>query len=163
MHRPGPKDCGAAEDGNGARWCVAAMPHGTPATIQASGILARFLEAITKPRRQRKKHESRDSLFFGLSEHVPAVDRVREVLQQEGTAADMVEVEVRTRSQRNRFGFLGSPSIRVDGKMSSLRRARPVAFGMMCRTYIDGGQRAGVPPPEWIRAAVREARRKYHL
>jgi hypothetical protein len=29
---------------------------------------------------------------------------------------------------------------------------------MMCRTYIDGGRPAGLPPPEWIRAAVREAR-----
>ena len=33
--------------------------------------------------------------FSGCPDHVPAVDRVREVLKQEGTPADMVEVEVK--------------------------------------------------------------------
>jgi len=63
--------------------------------------------------------------FSGCPNHVPAVDRVREVLQQEGTAADMVEVEVRTRSQRNRSAFSAHPAFELTGKMSSLRRARP--------------------------------------
>src|SRR5260370_40991709 len=79
-------------------------------------------------------------------------------LQQEGAPAHMVEVEVKDAATAQQVGFLGSPSIRVDGRdvEPAARAAR--AFGMMCRTYIDGGQRAGVPPPEWIRAAVGEAR-----
>jgi hypothetical protein len=54
--------------------------------------------------------------FSGCPNHVPAVDRVREVLQQEGTAADMIEVEVEDAAAAQQFGFLGSPSIRVDGQ-----------------------------------------------
>jgi hypothetical protein len=98
--------------------------------------------------------------FSGCPNHVPAVDRVREVLAQEGTVAEMVEVEVMDAAAAQQVGFLGSPSIRVDGQdvEPSARGAR--AFGMMCRTYIDGGRRAGVPPPEWIREAVREAKGK---
>jgi protein-disulfide isomerase len=96
--------------------------------------------------------------FSGCPNHGPAVDRVRDVLEQEGTAADMVEVEVTDAATAQQFGFLGSPTIRVNGQdvEPAARAAR--AFGMMCRTYVDGGRRAGVPPPEWIRAAVREAR-----
>lgn len=94
----------------------------------------------------------------GCPNHVPAVDRVRVVLQQEGTPADMVEVEVKDAATAQRVGFLGSPTIRVDGQdvEPAARAARD--FGMICRTYNDSGQRTGVPPPEWIRAAMLEAK-----
>ena len=96
--------------------------------------------------------------FSGCPNHLPAVDRVREILAQEGTAAEMVEVEVKDAATAQRVGFLGSPSIRVDGQdvESAVREVR--TFGMMCRTYTDGERRAGVPPTEWIRAAVREVK-----
>jgi len=96
--------------------------------------------------------------FPGCPNHIPAVDRVREVLQQEGTSADMVEVEVMDAVTAQHVGFLGSPSIRVDGQDVEPAARTIRVFGMMCRTYFDGGRRAGLPPPEWIRAAVREAR-----
>ena len=98
-------------------------------------------------------------LFFsGCPNHVPTVDRLREVLAREETPAEMIEVEVKDAATAQQVGFLGSPSIRVDGQdvEPAVRGTR--AFGMMCRTYVDGGRRAGVPPPEWIRAAVREAK-----
>jgi hypothetical protein len=98
----------------------------------------------------------------GCPNRAPAVDRVREVLQQEGTAADLVEVEVADPSAAERVGFLGSPSIRVNGQdiEPAAREAR--GFGMMCRTYVDDGQRVGVPPSEWIRAALRAAQGELH-
>jgi len=96
--------------------------------------------------------------LLGCPNHVQTVDRVREVLRQEGTPAEMVEVEVKDAAAADRVAFLGSPSIRVDGQDVEAAARGVRAFGMMCRTYIDGGRRAGVPPPEWIRAAVREAR-----
>jgi hypothetical protein len=96
--------------------------------------------------------------LLGCPNHVPAVDRVREVLRQEGTPAEMVEFEVKDAATAQQIGFLGSPSIRVDGQDVEAASRAVRAFGMMCRTYIDGGRLAGVPPPEWIRAAVREVR-----
>ena len=96
--------------------------------------------------------------FPGCPNHVPAVDRVREVLKQEGTTADMLEVEVKDMATAHEIGFLGSPSIRVDGQDIEPAVRGSDGFGMMCRTYIDRGQRSGVPPPEWIRAALWEAR-----
>ena len=96
--------------------------------------------------------------FSGCPNHVPAVDRVREVLAQEGSQAEMVEIEVKDAATAQQVGFLGSPSIRVDGQDVEPAARGIRSFGMMCRTYDEGGRRAGVPPPEWIRAAVREAR-----
>jgi hypothetical protein len=97
----------------------------------------------------------------GCPNHVPAVERVREVLQQEGTPADMVEVEVKDAATAQQLGFLGSPSIRVNGLDVEPAARATRAFGMMCRTYVDGDRPAGVPPPEWIRAALRKAIGKY--
>jgi hypothetical protein len=98
--------------------------------------------------------------FSGCPHYAPAVDCVRDVLAQEDTQAEMVEVEVTDVATAQRIGFLGSPSIRVDGlDVEPAARAERV-FGLSCRTYINGGRRAGVPPPEWIRAAVREAKRR---
>ena len=98
--------------------------------------------------------------FSGCPNHVPAVDRVRAVLRQEGTPVDIVEFEVKGAAAAQQVGFLGSPTIRVDGQDVEPAARAACAFGMMCRSYTDGGRRAGVPPPEWIRAAVREAKRR---
>jgi hypothetical protein len=98
--------------------------------------------------------------FSGCPNHGPAVDRVREVLAQEDTPAEMVEVEVKDVATAQRIGFLGSPTILVDGQDVEPAARAERASGLSCRTYIDGGRRAGVPPPEWIRAAVREAKRR---
>ena len=96
--------------------------------------------------------------FSGCPNHPGAVDRVREVLMQEGTHAEMVEVEVKDVEAAQQIGFLGSPTIRVDGRDVEPAARAVRGFGIMCRTYSDGGRRTGVPPPEWIRAAVREAK-----
>ena len=93
----------------------------------------------------------------GCPHHATAVGCVREALALEHTPAEMVEVEVTDVVTAQRIGFLGSPTIRVDGQdVETAARVEP-AFGLSCRTYMDGGRRAGVPPLEWIRAALREA------
>ena len=98
--------------------------------------------------------------FSGCPNHALAVESVREVLRQEAAPADIVEVEVKDTAAAQEVGFLGSPTIRVDGQDVETAVRAGGAFGMTCRTYIDGGRRAGIPPLEWIRAAVREAKGK---
>lgn len=95
--------------------------------------------------------------FSDCPNHAPAVSRLREVLRQEHAAAELIEVEVKDAAAAQRLRFVGSPSIRIDGQ--DIEPAARVAdrFGMMCRTYVDGGRPTGVPPPGLIRDAVREA------
>jgi hypothetical protein len=102
----------------------------------------------------------RVEIFYlsGCPNHAPTVERVCQVLAQENTPAEMVEVEVKDVATAQRLGFLGSPTIRIDGQDVEPAARVERAFGLLCRTYIDGVRRTGVPPPEWIQAAVREAR-----
>jgi len=98
--------------------------------------------------------------FSGCPNHHPAVGRVQEALEQEGASAEMVEVEIKDAATARTQGFLGSPSIRINGRDVE-PGAKPVqVFGLTCRTYTDEGRRSGLPPIKWIRAAVREAKER---
>jgi copper chaperone CopZ len=95
--------------------------------------------------------------FDGCPSHRPAVERIEEVLKEEGVLAEVSEVNVRDASTAERSGFLGSPSIRVNG-VDVEPEARSVReYGMMCRTYVVNGRREGLPSRELIRQAIRQA------
>ncbi len=96
--------------------------------------------------------------FSGCPNHVPAVERVREALRDEGLRGEIVEIEVADPETAQRTKFLGSPSIRVDGLDIEPDARSATEFGMMCRTYADGCCQSGLPSREIIRAALREAR-----
>ena len=95
--------------------------------------------------------------FDGCPNHRLTVERVREVLREEGIEAAVVEVNVQNEATARNVGFLGSPTVRVNGNdvEPSARSARE--YGMMCRTYAVGQKREGAPPKDLIRAAIREA------
>lgn len=97
--------------------------------------------------------------FSGCPNHSLAIARVREALEREGASAETVEVEIKDPATALRVHFLGSPSIRINGLDVEPSAHSAQTFGVMCRTYADDEKRVGVPPLEWIRAAVREARR----
>jgi hypothetical protein len=98
--------------------------------------------------------------FSGCPNHHPSVDRVRKILRQETASADLVEVEIKDAAMAQVMSFLGSPSIRIDGCDIEPAARSSQAFAMGCRVYADQSGLAGVPPVEWIRAAVREAKEK---
>jgi hypothetical protein len=95
--------------------------------------------------------------FDGCPNHKPAVERVQEVLHEEGVSAELAEVNVSDASMAQELKFLGSPSIRVSGL--DVEPAARVAsdYGMMCRTYAVNGRREGLPSREMLRQAIRDA------
>jgi mercuric ion transport protein len=56
-----------------------------------------------------------------------------------------------------KVGFLGSPSIRVDGLDVEPEARTARDYGMMCRTYTVNGRQDGLPSREMLRQAIREA------
>ena len=94
----------------------------------------------------------------GCPNYPPAVSRTRDALHQEGVTADLIEIAVNDADTAVAVGFLGSPTIRIDGQDVELSARSAQTFGLTCRTYLAGGQRAGVPPMEWICAAIRAAK-----
>ena len=96
--------------------------------------------------------------FPGCPHHLPAVKRVRAVLDEEGETADVLEIEVLDSQAAQSVRFLGSPSVRINGTdiEGPLIAAGPVGLG--CRTYMNGSRREGLPPVELIRDAIRKAK-----
>jgi hypothetical protein len=94
--------------------------------------------------------------FDGCPNHESAVERVRQVLAEEGFSAEVLEVNVSEPSIAQQVGFLGSPSIRVNGLDVEPEARGERAYGMMCRTYTVNGRREGLPSHEMLRQAMRE-------
>ncbi|HYL15885.1 MAG TPA: cation transporter [Terriglobales bacterium] len=94
--------------------------------------------------------------FDGCPNHELMLDRVRDVLKEEGIFAEVSELNIQDDPAAQAARFLGSPSLRINGLDVEPEARTLNQFGMMCRTYLDTGRRVGLPPRELIRNAVRE-------
>ncbi len=92
--------------------------------------------------------------FEGCPNLEPTLSLTNEVLSQLGLSADVQEVEVRTPEDAVRLRFLGSPSVRVDGKDIEPGAKSRNEYALSCRIYGD----CGLPPKKLLVAAL-EARR----
>jgi hypothetical protein len=95
--------------------------------------------------------------FDGCPNHKPAFARVQQLLREEGVSAELLEVKVSDASIVQECGFLGSPSVRVNGLDVEPEARTARDYGMMCRTYAVNGRREGLPSPDMLRRAIREA------
>ncbi len=89
--------------------------------------------------------------FEGCPNHAPATELVREALRKEGKRADVLEVEVHTPEQAQSLGFLGSPSIRINGVDVEPEARLAKTFGFGCRTYFNENGRSGTPSETMVR------------
>jgi len=90
--------------------------------------------------------------------HPTAVRMVKDVLAAEGVATEVHEVLVRDEEMASELKFLGSPTIRVNGRDVSGETRKTETFALSCRLY-PGSKQVGLPPAEMIHRAVIEARR----
>ncbi len=88
--------------------------------------------------------------FEGCPNLEPTLSFVNEVLSQLGLSADVREVEVRTPGDAERLRFLGSPSVRVNGKDIEPGAESRMEYALSCRIYGD----SGLPPKELLVAAL---------
>lgn len=88
----------------------------------------------------------------------PAVVRlVKRVLAAERVEAEVNEVLVRDERMADELKFLGSPTIRINGRDVAGESPTAKNFGLSCRLY-PGSKQIGLPPAEVIHRAVLEAR-----
>ena len=94
--------------------------------------------------------------FEGCPNLAPTVERVRAELLSHGLPKEIEEVEIHNQAEAKAFGFLGSPSVRING-LDIEREARNLkSFGMSCRTYLEGTVRSGSPSSDLIGRALNE-------
>jgi hypothetical protein len=92
--------------------------------------------------------------FDGCPTWQRAVELVRQVLSEARQEADLRLVRVESEDDARRLGFLGSPTIRVDGRDIDPAVEAGGEFGLQCRLYRDGERLSGLPPAAWLRTAL---------
>ena len=86
-----------------------------------------------------------------------ARDELRRVLDEIGLAgAEVRSREIRSDAEAREAGFVGSPTIRIDGVDISDPGEEPA--GLTCRLYqLRDGRYSAVPDPDDLRDALRRA------
>jgi hypothetical protein len=91
--------------------------------------------------------------------HPAAVKLVKDVLAAEGLTTEVHEVLVRDERMAHELKFVGSPTIRIDGRDVAKDARRAKSFALSCRLY-PGSKQIGLPPTEMVHRAVLPARRE---
>jgi hypothetical protein len=89
--------------------------------------------------------------------HEVALERLRQVLAEEGIAAEVEIVKIETDAEAEVWRFVGSPTILVEGRDVDPPPpgARPA---LACRAYRrEDGRISPLPPSELIRRSLRSA------
>ena len=81
---------------------------------------------------------------------------LEDTLAERGIAAPIDLVNVASNQQAQELGFVGSPTVRVDGE--DVDPETPTeGFNLECRLYWVDGKPRGTPPREWIVGAIEKA------
>ena len=107
---------------------------------------------------QSEKPMTVEFLYFDdCPNHEAALQRLRSVMARLGIQSPVRLVNVVSEEQARRERFLGSPSIRINGRDLEEDAATPDNFGRRCRIYFQNGKPAGLPPEELLVEAFRRA------
>lgn len=92
--------------------------------------------------------------FDGCPNHEGALALVEQVATELGIDPEVHLVDVPHPEAAERLRFLGSPTIRVDGRDVEPGSEARTDYAMSCRVYRRGGGLAGLPPSDWVRTAL---------
>jgi hypothetical protein len=94
-------------------------------------------------------------LFFdGCPSHEQLLDRLPRLLEDAGIETPLTLRKISDPEQAERERFLGSPSIRVDGRDIEPGAEARSDYGFKCRVYSTPAGLTGMPADEWILAAL---------
>jgi hypothetical protein len=95
--------------------------------------------------------------FDGCPHYQRLLPRLTGLIEETAPGADLVLRRIETAEQAEREGFLGSPSVRVEGVDVDPGAADRNEYGLECRLYRTGEATSPVPPDAWIRDALERA------
>jgi hypothetical protein len=88
--------------------------------------------------------------------HELALERLREVMDEEELSDEIEVVEVKTEKHAGELRFVGSPTICVDGQ--DIDPPSEPRYGLTCRAYhLEDGRISPLPSKGTIRRALRAA------
>ena len=92
--------------------------------------------------------------FDGCPNHEALMPHLRELLATSGVSADIELVQVEDHDAVARERFLGSPTVRIDGRDVEPGAGDREDFGLKCRLFATPEGLRGLPADEWILAAL---------
>jgi hypothetical protein len=92
--------------------------------------------------------------FDGCPSHEALLPRLRGLLLSLGAPTDLELRRVESAEAAERERFLGSPTVRVDGRDIDPSAADRTDFGLKCRLYATDDGLQGTPPDAWIIDAI---------
>ena len=95
--------------------------------------------------------------FDGCPNHEAFMPQLRTLLDGAGVDEEVHLVRVESEDEAQAAGFLGSPSLRLDGRDVEPGAAERSDFGLTCRLYQTPVGLSGTPPHELVLAALADA------
>ena len=92
--------------------------------------------------------------FDGCPVWEPAFTRLQEVLVEERLPWQAELIKIGDQADAYRHRFVGSPSIRLDGRDIDANVWPRTDYGFGHRIYQEGDRLSGIPPKEMIRSAL---------
>ena len=87
--------------------------------------------------------------------HEIALDRLRQVMEEEGVTAEIQIIKVETERQAQSLHFIGSPTIQINGQDIDPPPS-DAHYALTCRAYcLEGGRISPLPSPDMIRRVLR--------
>ncbi len=88
--------------------------------------------------------------------HDLALERLREVMAEEGIPNEVEVVKVESEDQAHQLRFVGSPTIRVNGQDIDL--PKEPRYALTCRAYrLEDDRISPLPSKDMIRRALRSS------
>ncbi len=97
--------------------------------------------------------------FDGCPSYEALLPRLRALMASEGVEAGIELRRVETIDAAEDERFLGSPSVRIDGRDVDPGADARSDFGLKCRLYRSEEGTSGLPPDRWITTRLRRDRR----
>jgi hypothetical protein len=86
--------------------------------------------------------------------HDLALERLREVMDEEGVPGEVEVIKVETEEQARELRFIGSPTIRVDGQ--DIDSPSDSRYALTCRVYrLEDGRISPLPSKDMMQRALR--------
>ncbi|MGA9284440.1 MAG: hypothetical protein WBV85_03270 [Solirubrobacteraceae bacterium] len=95
--------------------------------------------------------------FDGCPGYAELRARLPHLLERASVDAEIVECRIDSEQAARRERFLGSPTLRVDGRDVEVDASTRQDCGMKCRLYDTTHGLLRTPPDTWITATIRAA------
>ncbi|MCH9024306.1 MAG: thioredoxin family protein [candidate division Zixibacteria bacterium] len=99
-------------------------------------------------------------VFDGCPNSEPTEKLIRETMSELGGDVKIEVVTVADNDDAVAKRFLGSPSVRVNGKDLEIEENETTQYSMRCRLYRTDESQSGLPPKELLTKAIQAAQKR---